>query len=225
MCNRILHDTGGVSSHSTSYCNEPPSLQTAARLASRISESANLQPCPAPHECWWLKLRPSCLQSKHSYLLNFKTAPNFFLKGTLEAWERSQQVNHLRTSLMTWVQTVEPTQRCREPTLSRVLTSTHMLWDFVIHIHKCKNILSYQKTTFVQIKKFKNIIFWAWEMAQWLRAPAALPEDPGSLPSNHIAAHNCLWLQSGRSNAFFWPPQTSGMCIVQTYMQTKHSSP
>ncbi|EDL76976.1 rCG25076 [Rattus norvegicus] len=28
-------------------------------------------------------------------------------------------------------------------------------------------------------------------MAQQLRAPAALPEDPGSIPGTHMAAHNC----------------------------------
>ena len=28
------------------------------------------------------------------------------------------------------------------------------------------------------------------EMAQWLRAVAALPEDPGSIPRTHTAAHN-----------------------------------
>ena len=30
-------------------------------------------------------------------------------------------------------------------------------------------------------------------MAQWLRA--ALPEDLGSIPSTHMAAHNCLKIQ------------------------------
>jgi len=32
-------------------------------------------------------------------------------------------------------------------------------------------------------------------LAQQLRALAALPEDLGSIPNNHIAAHNCLQLQ------------------------------
>ena len=30
------------------------------------------------------------------------------------------------------------------------------------------------------------------EMAQWLRELAALLECLGSVPSNHMAAHNCL---------------------------------
>ena len=29
-------------------------------------------------------------------------------------------------------------------------------------------------------------------MAQWLRVLVALPEDPGSIPSIHMAAHDCL---------------------------------
>ena len=33
----------------------------------------------------------------------------------------------------------------------------------------------------------------AGEMAQWLRAPAALPEVLSSIPSNHMVAHNHLY--------------------------------
>jgi hypothetical protein len=29
-------------------------------------------------------------------------------------------------------------------------------------------------------------------MAQYLRAVATLPEDPGSIPSTHMEAHSCL---------------------------------
>ena len=36
----------------------------------------------------------------------------------------------------------------------------------------------------------------AGEMAQWLRALDALPEDPGSIPSTHMAVHNCLQFQA-----------------------------
>jgi hypothetical protein len=32
----------------------------------------------------------------------------------------------------------------------------------------------------------------AGEMAQWLGALAVFPEDPESIPSPHMAAHNCL---------------------------------
>jgi hypothetical protein len=34
----------------------------------------------------------------------------------------------------------------------------------------------------------------AGEMVQQLRAQAALPEDPGSFPHTHMAAHNCLYV-------------------------------
>ncbi|CAH6901579.1 Dclk2 [Phodopus roborovskii] len=36
------------------------------------------------------------------------------------------------------------------------------------------------------------------EMAQWLRALAALPEDLGSVPSTHMATHSCLYNSSSR---------------------------
>jgi len=37
-----------------------------------------------------------------------------------------------------------------------------------------------------------NNLSQAGEMAQQLRPLAALPEDPGSIPSIHMTAHNCL---------------------------------
>jgi hypothetical protein len=42
-------------------------------------------------------------------------------------------------------------------------------------------------------KKNKNIsIKGGWNMAQWLSAPAALPEVLSSNPSNHMVAQNHL---------------------------------
>ena len=35
----------------------------------------------------------------------------------------------------------------------------------------------------------------AGEMAQWLSALVALPEDPGSIPSTHMVTYNYLQLQ------------------------------
>jgi hypothetical protein len=62
-------------------------------------------------------------------------------------------------------------------------------------------------------------------MAQCLRALAALPEDLGSIPSTHMAAHNCLQLQSWESNAFFWPPGAPDKQMVHiTYTLAKHSN-
>jgi hypothetical protein len=42
----------------------------------------------------------------------------------------------------------------------------------------------------------QKLKFKAGEMAQWLRALSALPEDPGLTPSSHMAAYNHLQLQS-----------------------------
>jgi hypothetical protein len=39
---------------------------------------------------------------------------------------------------------------------------------------------------------FEYLFYWAEEMAPWLRAVAALPEDPDSISSLHMAAHNYL---------------------------------
>ena len=44
-------------------------------------------------------------------------------------------------------------------------------------------------------KERKSYNVGAGELAQWLRALAALPEDPGSISSTHMVGHTCLWLQ------------------------------
>ena len=41
-------------------------------------------------------------------------------------------------------------------------------------------------------KKKKKRLEGAGEIAQWLRVLTAFPEDLGSNPSTHMAAHNCL---------------------------------
>jgi hypothetical protein len=48
--------------------------------------------------------------------------------------------------------------------------------------------------TFIYFIFFKIYLFiWeAGEMAQWLRAPTALPEVLSSVPRNHMVAHNHL---------------------------------
>jgi hypothetical protein len=45
-----------------------------------------------------------------------------------------------------------------------------------------------QNTSLIGVKSQNN---GAGEMVQWSRALAALPEDLGSIPSTHMAAHNC----------------------------------
>jgi hypothetical protein len=46
--------------------------------------------------------------------------------------------------------------------------------------------------TYFMIKVPKKLRTGAGEMAEWLRALLALPEDPGSIPSTLMAAYNCL---------------------------------
>jgi hypothetical protein len=40
----------------------------------------------------------------------------------------------------------------------------------------------------------KALVVWAGEMVQWLRALTALPEVLSSILSNHMVAHNHLYL-------------------------------
>jgi hypothetical protein len=51
----------------------------------------------------------------------------------------------------------------------------------------------YLGTTFTAHFLFACLNFFgAREMAQWLKALDALPEDLGEIPSTHMAAHSCL---------------------------------
>ena len=47
-------------------------------------------------------------------------------------------------------------------------------------------------------KKIDTQIAGTGEIAQQLRALAALREDQGSIPSTYMVSLNCLWLQRGR---------------------------
>jgi hypothetical protein len=42
-------------------------------------------------------------------------------------------------------------------------------------------------------KKRKKRAYWSWRDGSAVLT--ALPEDPGSIPGTHMAAHNCLYLQ------------------------------
>ena len=53
----------------------------------------------------------------------------------------------------------------------------------------------------------------AEEMAQQLRI-IVHAEDPGSIPSTHIAPHKCLLTQVRGYDDFFWPPYVPGMHMV-----------
>jgi hypothetical protein len=50
----------------------------------------------------------------------------------------------------------------------------------------------FRNNTNEEIKFFFNFFFWTGETGQRLRAMAVLPEDPGSVTSTHVEAHNCL---------------------------------
>ena len=55
-------------------------------------------------------------------------------------------------------------------------------------------------------------------MAQWLRALTAIQEDPGLIPSTHIAACNCLLtVQCHKINAIFWPHWALGIDMVHRH--------
>jgi hypothetical protein len=68
---------------------------------------------------------------------------------------------------------------------SRELVPSSGLYYHYMHVVK---IQTYSKIN----KSFKNYLFGAREMAQWLRALTALPEVLSSIPSNHMVAHNHL---------------------------------
>lgn len=55
-----------------------------------------------------------------------------------------------------------------------------------------KHIESYNISALEQSSKFKILSYGDGELAQQLRAPIALTEDPGSVLSTHMAAHNRL---------------------------------
>ena len=61
-------------------------------------------------------------------------------------------------------------------------------------------------------------------MAQWLRAPAAVPKNRGSDPSTHMAAHNHLQLQFQGISCLlaFLPSSAPSVHAIdsQTYKQT-----
>lgn len=63
-------------------------------------------------------------------------------------------------------------------------------------------------------KLYKHIKNGSREMAEHLRAlAAALPEDPGSIPSFHMADNNSL----------FWPLVSVALWDTQINVQAKHS--
>jgi hypothetical protein len=64
-------------------------------------------------------------------------------------------------------------------------------------------------------------------MVQWLRELTTLPEDMGSSPRTLKAAHNCVTLVLGGSDALFWASSgnrhTYGIRIIHTSRQNTHT--
>lgn len=147
MCSKGIQDTGSlplvlqgtamnlqVCSLQPAASSQRPPIHSQAASPSGAGESNS---CPHAY-------RASTL----SHQLIFRTAPNFSLKSNFTGLGEASagkgtcsQARWLEFSL--W----NPHSRQREPTLSSVLTSTHMLWDF-LHIYKCQKFLSSQKTSF-----------------------------------------------------------------------------
>ena len=50
-----------------------------------------------------------------------------------------------------------------------------------------------------------------WRDGSKLKSTAALPDDPGSIPSTHVVDHNHL---SGGPRALFWPPRSPSTHMV-----------
>lgn len=60
-----------------------------------------------------------------------------------------------------------------------------------------------------------------WEMTQ-LRVLSTFSEDPASVPSTYVVAHNCNSSSLG-TDVPFWPPWVPSTYAVHTYMQVKYS--
>lgn len=56
----------------------------------------------------------------------------------------------------------------------------------------CPSVLDRSRVAEETEDKPPNKIPEAGEMAKWLRALPALPEDPGSIPSTYMVVHNYL---------------------------------
>jgi hypothetical protein len=64
----------------------------------------------------------------------------------------------------------------------------------------------------IYFKFDKTIELWPGEIALWLRALVALPEDLGSIPSTHMAAHEFVCNSSCRGSD----------TLAQTKLQERH---
>ncbi|KAM7325004.1 hypothetical protein ACRRTK_015257 [Alexandromys fortis] len=85
--------------------------------------------------------------------------------------------------------------------------------------HTCQTSLANSNTS--QSKRINQSIenkYRAGEMAQWSRGLAALPEDRGSTPSNHMAA--CHHLKFSGSRGPKVPSGFQGPCLRMVHRHT-----
>jgi hypothetical protein len=63
-----------------------------------------------------------------------------------------------------------------------------------VYIQKCRPKTNNPKTHTqkINLEIIMIIIIQAGEVVQWLRVLTALSKELGSIPSNHMMAHNCL---------------------------------
>lgn len=85
-------------------------------------------------------------------------------------------------------------------------------------LHEFQAILGYMR---VCLKKKKKKVVRAGKVAQWLRAFAALVEDPGLVPSTHMTSYNCLKLQFQGISCPLFTLEHQYKCDAHTYLQTK----
>jgi hypothetical protein len=78
------------------------------------------------------------------------------------------------------------------------------------HYVKCNKSVTIVKDT-VWVYWDEEVSLGAKEMTQWLRALVALAENPGLIPSTHMAAHS-ICNSSPKESDTFWPSQVLRPC-------------
>lgn len=109
------------------------------------------------------------------------------------------------------------------------LWSIPQILPSLIHCRSCAT-LSVSAVSKGQLRWFRrdllrlykeNRTWRAGEMEKWLRGHAALPEDPGSAPTIHMAAYNLQNCSSRRSSSLLHFRGFRYICCILTYMQAK----
>lgn len=72
-------------------------------------------------------------------------------------------------------------------------------------------------------KLYIKKLYGAGEMAQWVRALTAAPEDLSLVPSIHMMAGKQAPAIPGDPDALLWPPQTLGTQVVHRHKHMKNT--